>query len=53
MINYSPKVGEVLECDFGQFQYDPTTQLPLTNNYNGRIPPEIVKRRMVIVLNGK
>ncbi len=53
MINYSPKVGEVLECDFGQFQYDPETQRPLTDNYNGRIPPEIVKKRMIIVLNGK
>lgn len=53
MINYSPKVGEVLECDFGQFCYDPNTQQPLTNNYDGRIPPEIVKKRMVIVLNGK
>lgn len=53
MINYSPKVGEVLECDFGQFQYDPETQRPLMSNFNGRIPPEIVKKRMVIVLNGK
>ncbi|OBQ16004.1 MAG: hypothetical protein AN488_20355 [Anabaena sp. WA113] len=53
MINYSPKVGEVLECDFGQFQYDPETQRPLADNYDGRIPPEIVKKRMVIVLNGK
>lgn len=53
MINYSPKVGEVLECDFGQFQYDPATQHPVMGNYDGRIPPEIVKKRMVIVLNGK
>ena len=53
MINYSPKVGEVLECDFGQFQLDPVTQSPAMNNYDGRIPPEIVKKRMVIVLNGK
>jgi uncharacterized protein YifN (PemK superfamily) len=53
MINYSPKVGEVLECDFGQFQYDQATQSPVMDNYDGRIPPEIVKKRMVIVLNGK
>lgn len=53
MINYSPKVGEVLECDFGQFQYDPRDQKPVMNNYDGRIPPEIVKKRMVVVLNGK
>ena len=53
MINYSPKVGEVLECDFGQFQYDSETQRPAVDNYDGRIPPEIVKKRMVIVLNGK
>lgn len=53
MINYSPKVGEVLECDFGKFQYNPETQETIMDNYDGRIPPEIVKRRMVIVLNGK
>lgn len=53
MINYSPKVGEVLECNFGLFSYCPETQRPLDNNFNGRIPPEIVKKRMVIVLNGK
>ncbi|MDF0536035.1 type II toxin-antitoxin system PemK/MazF family toxin [Shewanella sp. A32] len=53
MINYSPKVGEVLECDFGKFQYiGDTNQLDM-DNYDGRIPPEIVKKRMVVVLNGK
>lgn len=53
MISYSPRVGEILECNFGQFSYDPETQRPLMENFNGRIPPEIVKKRMVIVLNGK
>lgn len=51
-ITYSPKVGEVLECDFGQFKQ-------LTNgdydkkNIDGRIPPEMIKKRLVVVLNGK
>jgi|SRR5690554_1798933 len=47
-ITYSPKVGEVLECNFGDFQ-DP---LPVPH-YNGLIQPEIRKRRLVVVLNGK
>ena len=45
---YSPKVGEVLECDFGDF-----VSPPLSPVFNGPIPNEICKKRMVIVLNGK
>lgn len=47
-INYSPKVGELLECDFGEFR-DP----PLKPKYDGLVSPEIRKCRMVVVLNGK
>ncbi|MCL1127969.1 type II toxin-antitoxin system PemK/MazF family toxin [Shewanella surugensis] len=51
-INYAPKVGEILECDFGTFQLDENNKNKM-NNFNGRIPPEIVKKRMVVILNGK
>jgi uncharacterized protein YifN (PemK superfamily) len=47
-INYNPKVGEILECDFGNF-----VSPPLHPIYNGLISPEIRKRRMVVVMNGK
>ncbi|OOF79940.1 hypothetical protein BKG96_00290 [Rodentibacter caecimuris] len=43
-INHRPKVGELLECDFGRWS-DPET-------VNGHIPPEMIKRRLVVVLNG-
>lgn len=46
-ITYAPKVGELLECHYGEFPEG--TNL----NFNNRIPPEIVKKRMVVVLNGK
>ncbi len=47
-LTYTPKVGEVLECDFGEF-----LQHPMTPVYNALMPPEIRKRRMVVVLNGR
>jgi len=45
---YSPKVGEILECNFGDF-----LKPPLEPIYDGLISPEIRKRRMVAVVNGK
>lgn len=47
-LHYRPKVGEVVECDFGQFP-DP----PITPPANGRIPNEMRKRRLSLVLNGR
>lgn len=47
-LTYTPKVGEVLECNFGEF-----LQPPLNPVYDGLISPEIRKRRMVVVLNGR
>lgn len=52
-ITYIPKVGELLECNFGKFEIIPGTEQINDKNYDGRIPPEMVKRRMVVVLNGK
>jgi uncharacterized protein YifN (PemK superfamily) len=51
-ITYRPKVGEVLECDFGQFKLMPNGDFD-QRNFDGRIPPEMIKRRLVVVLNGK
>ena len=42
---YRPKVGEILECNYGVFAQK--------LDFNGHIPPEMIKRRMVVVLNGK
>lgn len=42
---HRPKVGEILECNYGIFAQ--------TLDFNGHIPPEMIKRRMVVVLNGK
>lgn len=47
-LTYSPKVGEILECDFGDFSIPPLVPI-----YNGLISPEIRKRRMIAVINGK
>jgi len=47
-LTYTPKVGEVLECDFGEFLQPPPKPV-----YNGLMAPEIRKRRMVVVLNGR
>lgn len=50
-ITYIPKIGEVLECDFGNFKK--IGQEIDKRNYNGRIPNEMIKRRMVMVINPK
>lgn len=42
---HRPKVGEILECDYGLFSSQ--------HSFDGHIPPEIIKKRMVVVLNGK
>lgn len=51
-ITYTPKVGELLECDFGEFKKDGAGNID-TKNLNGRIPPEMVKKRLVVILNGR
>ena len=43
-INHRPKVGEILECDFGQWANPETV--------DGDIKPEMIKKRLVVVLNG-
>jgi uncharacterized protein YifN (PemK superfamily) len=54
-INYNPTVGEVLQCDFGDNYPRTPTGEPDTSllSTNTRLPPEMVKNRLVVVLNGK
>ena len=51
-INFSPTVGQVLQCHFGQFGGS-GDQSSGHSDFNRRIPPEMVKNRLVIVLNGR
>ncbi|MDU4392243.1 MAG: type II toxin-antitoxin system PemK/MazF family toxin [Klebsiella michiganensis] len=51
-LNFSPKVGEILECNFGNYPVGQDGQI-VTNFYDGRMPPEMIKNRLVVVLNGK
>lgn len=41
-INFSPKVGEILECNFGNYPVSQNGQIS-TAYYDGRIPPEMIK----------
>lgn len=50
-INFSPKVGQVLECNYGEYTLD-TNGIP-TSAPDHHIPPEMIKNRLVVVLNGK
>lgn len=48
-INFSPKVGEILDCNFGNYPVSQNGQFS-TTYYDGRIPPEMIKNRLVIRL---
>ena len=43
-ITHRPKVGDILECDFGEWA------IPIS--FDGHIKPEMRKRRLVVILNG-
>lgn len=45
-IKHRPRVGEILECDFGQWQ-----TIKKKPDFDKHLEPEMRKRRMVIVLN--
>jgi uncharacterized protein YifN (PemK superfamily) len=51
-INFSPEVGQILECNFGEYTIDSTTGLPI-GHPDHHLPPEMIKNRLVVVLNGK
>ena len=55
-IKYYPKTGEVLECDFGpDYPRKPSGEVDrvVALTTSGNLPPEMVKNRLVVVLNGK
>lgn len=52
LINFTPKVGQILECDYGEYRRDAQGK-PLTGDFDSHIPPEMIKNRLVVVLNGK
>lgn len=47
-ITFKPRVGQVLTCDFGHYPVPPDRL-----GVQGRLPPEMIKKRMVVVLNAK
>jgi len=54
-ITRNPAVGEVLQCDFGD-DYPRTPEgepIRAGLTVNERMPPEMVKNRLVVILNGK
>lgn len=51
-INHAPKVGEILVCNFGDYLKTADGTV-IANDFNGHIPPEMIKNRLVVVLNGK
>ena len=51
-INFTPKVGQVLECDFGEYTIDKGTGSRI-HHPDHHLPPEMIKNRLVLVLNGK
>lgn len=60
-INFTPKPSQILRCNFGLFLNENGDAVTLGDagapidkrNFNGRIPPEMIKQRFVVVLNGK
>lgn len=49
-LNFSPKVGEVVECYFGDF---PNPVPPRPAEFDTVMSPEIRKRRMCVILNAR
>lgn len=51
-ITFRPRVGQVLECDYGNYLTDAAGGV-IKNDFSAHIPPEMVKNRLVVVLNGR
>ena len=51
-INFEPKIGQVLECNYGDYQYDEGGAI-VFKNYDYRLKPEMIKNRLVVVLNAR
>ncbi|BAN51480.1 MULTISPECIES: type II toxin-antitoxin system PemK/MazF family toxin [Pseudomonadaceae] len=51
-INFEPKIGQILECNYGDYQYDENGVI-VFKNYDYRLKPEMIKNRLVVVLNAR
>nr|WP_198984231.1 type II toxin-antitoxin system PemK/MazF family toxin [Herbaspirillum sp. ASV7] len=55
MLNYDPVVGEILQCHFGKAyvrRSDGRIEMQ-SRSMETRLPPEMVKNRLVVVLNNR
>lgn len=50
-IRFEPKVGQVLECNYGDYCLEMIHGA--TSRFDYRLKPEMVKNRLVVVINGK
>ena len=50
-INFEPKIGQVLECNYGSYRC--ANEQIITNDFDAHLPPEMVKNRLVVVVNAK
>ncbi|WP_079230406.1 type II toxin-antitoxin system PemK/MazF family toxin [Pseudomonas putida] len=51
-IRFEPKVGQILECNYGDYR-SCNEEIAAAFHYDFRLKPEMVKNRLVIVINGK
>jgi uncharacterized protein YifN (PemK superfamily) len=50
-INFKPKVGQILECNFGGYILDAAGAVVKDPAYH--LPPEMIKNRLAVVLNSR
>lgn len=55
MLNYDPRIGEILQCHFGPaYGRGPDGRIAMNGlSLQTRLPPEMVKNRLVVVMNNK
>ncbi|MCS2152254.1 type II toxin-antitoxin system PemK/MazF family toxin [Scandinavium goeteborgense] len=51
-INFSPRVGQILTCNYGKYPEDGQGNV-VPDVVDAHMPPEMVKFRLVVVLNGR
>ena len=51
-IRFEPKVGQILECNYGDYRSG-SEEVAAPCHYDFRLKPEMVKNRLVIVINGR
>ncbi|WP_413528388.1 type II toxin-antitoxin system PemK/MazF family toxin [Rahnella inusitata] len=51
-INFKPKIGQILNCNYGLYPIDINGNV-IPDRVDAHMPPEMIKQRLVIVLNGR